>query len=430
MRPSIPSCAARSLAPASLARRRVRPEGRRRRDGERRRAGDRATAGADRPPAPAARRRRRRRPASTAPRPARPRPARAPPTTAARRRRRRTAAADDGGAAAGPFEPGAERHRRRHRRRDRDRHPRPGHRRVADPAGRASTSARTSTGSSSPTATPDALFGRNVRVVFRDDEFNPQRAVQVCREMVEQEGAFLLVGGGGADQITACAQYANEDGIPYLSAGVNETGPRRPRHLLRHVADLRRAGAADHRPAAGRRASPRSALVVADTPSFDDAYDGVQGRGRGGRPRASPYETRINKDASPAEAADRRPGAEELRRRGRHPAQLAGRVLLGLAPGGRQPELHPMWIGPGITSGLNAVTAIGCPAVGTGEFFSPVPGPRRDRRARPRLQPGLRRSSPAASRGRRHRAAAVGAEQGDRADVRGDRARSSAGPRS
>ena len=42
--------------------------------------------------------------------------------------------------------------------------------------------------------------------------------------MVEQEGAFILVGGGGADQITACARYANDNGIPYLSAGVNENG--------------------------------------------------------------------------------------------------------------------------------------------------------------------------------------------------------------
>src|SRR5207244_4277505 len=36
--------------------------------------------------------------------------------------------------------------------------------------------------------------GRSVRVVFRDDQFNPQRAVQVCREMVEQEKVFLLIG--------------------------------------------------------------------------------------------------------------------------------------------------------------------------------------------------------------------------------------------
>ena len=33
----------------------------------------------------------------------------------------------------------------------------------------------------------------------------------------------------------------------------------------------------------------------------------------------------------------------------------------------------PVWIGPGITSGLNAVAAIGCPDVATGEFFSPTP---------------------------------------------------------
>ena len=105
---------------------------------------------------------------------------------------------------------------------------------------------------------PDQLFGRNVRVVFRDDKFNPQDAVQVCREMVEDEGAFLLVGGGGADQITACAQYADENGIPYLSAGVNEEGLADLVDVLRHHAHLCGAGAAADGPAAGARASPRS----------------------------------------------------------------------------------------------------------------------------------------------------------------------------
>ena len=102
-----------------------------------------------------------------------------------------------------------------------------------------STPARTSTGSSSPRAIPKALGGRKVRVVFRDDEFNPSRAVQVCREMVEKEKAFVLVGGGGADQITACAKYANQIGVPYFSAGVNEDGLDRPLHLLRGLADVR-----------------------------------------------------------------------------------------------------------------------------------------------------------------------------------------------
>jgi len=121
---------------------------------------------------------------------------------------------------------------------------------------------------------PDKLFGRNVRVVFRDDEFNPNQAVSVCREMVEPEGAFLLVGGGGADQITACARCANDNGIPYLSAGVNETG----------LADLSTYFAAtmtysEQAPLLIARAQAlgltQVGLLVTDTPSFDDAREAI-----------------------------------------------------------------------------------------------------------------------------------------------------------
>ena len=42
------------------------------------------------------------------------------------------------------------------------------------------------------------IFGRNVEVVFRDDQFNPSRAVQVCRELVEQEKVFALFGAAGS----------------------------------------------------------------------------------------------------------------------------------------------------------------------------------------------------------------------------------------
>jgi len=73
---------------------------------------------------------------------------------------------------------------------------------------------------------PEMLFGRKVCVVFRDDRHNPNGAVPVCRELVEKEKVLLLVGAGGADQTTASARYANQVGVPYLSAGGNEEGLR------------------------------------------------------------------------------------------------------------------------------------------------------------------------------------------------------------
>jgi branched-chain amino acid transport system substrate-binding protein len=219
---------------------------------------------------------------------------------------------------------------------------------------------------------PDALFGRSVRVVFRDDQFNPQNAVRVCREMVEQEGAFLLVGGGGADQITACAQYANENGIPYLSSGVNEDGLEgldtyfatsltyaEQAPLI--IAQLQEQGFTE------------AGLVVADTPSFADAYTALTAAADEAG-LAIAYENRINKDASPAESAT---VAQELKNSGVEAViVLTSPVVyvLGLAPGAASQSYAPVWIGPGITSGLNAVTAVGCPNVSTGEFYSPVSG--------------------------------------------------------
>ena len=219
---------------------------------------------------------------------------------------------------------------------------------------------------------PDRLFGRNVRVVFRDDEFNPQRAVQVCREMVEQEGAFLLVGGGGADQVTACARYASENGIPYLSAGVNEEGLTDlatyftttltyAEQAPMIIAQLQEQGFTE------------AALVVSDTPSFNDAEAALMAAAEAGGV-ALPFTTRINKDASPAEAAT---VAQQLKDSGVGAVILLSSpvvFVLGLAPEAAKQSYTPVWIGPGITSGLNAVTAIGCPNVATGEFFSPTPG--------------------------------------------------------
>ena len=267
---------------------------------------------------------------------------------------------------------------------------------------------------------PDQLFGRKVRVVFRDDTFNPQTAVQVCREMVEEEGAFLLVGGGGADQITACAQYADENGIPYLSAGVNEDG----------LADLETYFAttltyAEQAPLLMQLLQEKGitdiGLVVADTPSFNDAHDGDQvGRRRG---RRQHRRTRRGSTRRPPS-----PSSSRWSRRSRTAAPtavvllvVAGRLHRAGQPGA-EPGLHAVWLGPGVTSGLNAVTNFGCPAVETGEFFSPTPSLDVIDQLDPDFRTAYAQFAPADATGRRHRAAAVVAEQGAGADARGDRA--------
>jgi len=219
---------------------------------------------------------------------------------------------------------------------------------------------------------PDQLFGRTVRVVFRDDKFNPNEAVRVCREMVEQEKAFLLVGGGGADQITACAKYADEAGVPYLSAGVNEAG----------LTDLSTYFATTlSYPAQAplivdlmkENEFQKIGVVTADTPSFQDAHDAfVKAAEDGGLDIV--VDTPINKTASPTEALS---VVNDLKGADVEAVFLLASptvYVTGLATGARSQGFEPTWVGPGVTSGLNAVLTFGCPAVEKGLFFSPFPG--------------------------------------------------------
>jgi ABC-type branched-subunit amino acid transport system substrate-binding protein len=207
--------------------------------------------------------------------------------------------------------------------------------------------------------------------VFRDDEFNPSRAVQVCREMVEKEKAFVLVGGGGADQITACAKYADSVGVPYFSAGVNEAGledlstyfavsltyAQQTPLLLDLVEQLK---------------AKKVGVVVTDTPSFEDAHDSFVEAAKKADLDVVVDDT-INKTASEAEALSE---IRKLKQAGAEVIYLLSSplVYLGLATSARNQSYEPTFIGPGITSGLNAVLTFGCPSVGNGEYFSPFPG--------------------------------------------------------
>jgi ABC-type branched-subunit amino acid transport system substrate-binding protein len=217
---------------------------------------------------------------------------------------------------------------------------------------------------------PDSLGGRRVRVVFRDDEFNPRRAVQVCREMVEQENAFVLVGGGGADQITACAKYASEAGVPYFSAGVNEEGLT---GLDTYYAlSLTYAQQA---PLIAQRIKDQGlekvALVVADTPSFQDGHEAFLKAAKDAKLDVV-VDDSINKTPAPAESLAE---AQKLKNSDAEAVfvLISPVAYIGLAGDAQRQDYTPMWFGPGITSGLNQVVQVGCPGTGNGEFFSPFP---------------------------------------------------------
>ena len=129
---------------------------------------------------------------------------------------------------------------------------------------------------------PDELFGRKVRVVFRDDQFNPAG---------RRPG---VPGDGRAGRRVPARRWRRrrpDHGLrpvrrrqrhPVPVGRRQRERPHRPRHVLRHDVDLRRAGADADRPDHGRRPHrdrPRRHrhTVVRRRPG------GHQGRGRRGR---------------------------------------------------------------------------------------------------------------------------------------------------
>ena len=215
------------------------------------------------------------------------------------------------------------------------------------------------------------LFGRNVEIVFRDDQFNPSRAVQVCREMVEQEKVFILMGAAGSEQITACARYANSKGVPYLSAGVNEDGLT---GLSTYFATSQTY--AQQHPAlvsyiANKLKKTKLAIVLNNTPALNETQQSITKLAQGAGLNIV-RESRIGKNASDSELLSE---ANALRTSGAEVVYLLTSPVnfVKLATKGQAQAYSPVYMGPGITNGINIVAEAGCPAIGPAKFFSPFP---------------------------------------------------------
>jgi ABC-type branched-subunit amino acid transport system substrate-binding protein len=218
------------------------------------------------------------------------------------------------------------------------------------------------------------LFGKNVRVVFEDDQFDPRTAVAKCKKMVTEDKAFLLIGGGGADQITACAQYANSVGVPYLSAGVNEEGLAGVRAYFALSESYAQQSAKLVQMAQKRLGGGKFGIAVADSGSFNDAHASIVRTAQQAGLEVV-YNKRIPKSASQNQALGI---AAEMSGSGAEIVYFLSSptTFLNVAAAAAGQGFRPQWIGPGLTSGLNTVAQIGCSAarsVDKAIFFSPFP---------------------------------------------------------
>lgn len=222
--------------------------------------------------------------------------------------------------------------------------------------------------------TPDGkVFGRTVKVFFQDDKFDPSTAVQVCKRMVEQDKVFLLVGGGGADQITACAKYAQSVGVPYLSAGVNEAGLASLRSYFALSTTYAQQSPMLTQLIQKRFPNKKVGIAAADSGSFNDAYASIKKSFQDAGFEIV-YDKRIPKSANAGDGANianamQSSGAEVV-------YFLSSPTTFLYVAAALNPAYNPQFVGPGITSGLNTVADIGCRGrrgVDKAIFLSPFP---------------------------------------------------------
>lgn len=231
----------------------------------------------------------------------------------------------------------------------------------------------------------ETVLGReSVEVIFRDDQYNPSRAQQVCNEMASK--AFLLAGGGGTDQIQRCGQRAKVSEFPYFSAGVTEAGLHpNPWYFAASMTYRQQGGLLAQyvakNPDGIERlgANAKIGTIITDTANFKDAEQGwLQGLADNGLQNTDIYR-HPKGDTSWYAAA-----AEEFAAQDINVVYILTSPVDYLQFANTAEERYgynPQYIGVGVSMGLNAVLGSGCPDastpeknIGSGIFMSPFYG--------------------------------------------------------
>lgn len=221
-----------------------------------------------------------------------------------------------------------------------------------------------------------SIEGRNVEVVFRNDNYNPSQAVAACREMVEDEKVFLLIGIAGTDQIQACARYAASAGVPYISAGVTEIGLSTLRNYFAIWMTYPQQGPllADLLVTKLGAQGEKNGMLRFNTPTFQDGHDTfVAAMEKMGA--TIDYDRAVSKTAGASEAQTI---ATELNQQGIENVHVlvSPTFFIQLAQAAVNQQYRPQWVGYGLTKGLDSVANVACRnsrSIDNARFLSPFP---------------------------------------------------------
>lgn len=238
------------------------------------------------------------------------------------------------------------------------------------------------------------VCGRKIRTDFQDDQYTPAHARQVCSSMAQRD--FMVIGGGGTDQIQACATEPtiHQKNVPYLSAGVTDNGltglsnyfavsltyKQQGTLVLKNAQNQGFATPADSNVASDNISGAKAkwAIVTANTPNFAGARQGIEAALTAAHIPYKDYQ--VDQNGNYQGAA------------GQFGQQLAlngfKTIFVDAAPGYfvfmtagfyKQPAAQADWVGPGVTYTEVTVAQYICEQSqneisGHAWFLAPAPG--------------------------------------------------------
>lgn len=219
------------------------------------------------------------------------------------------------------------------------------------------------------------INGRAVEAVYRNDDYNPSRAVAMCKELVEDEKVFLLVGVAGTDQIQACARYAYSVGVPYVSAGVTEIGVTGLSNYFAVWLSYKQQGPllADLLVDQLGARNERNAMIRYTSPLFEDAHSSFVAALRA-RGASLVYDEAISKNCNQSDIT--RVSTQIATQRLQNVYVLTSpQCFLQIANATQNQGWHPQWTGVGLSMALDTVANLGCrtDSIDNARFLSPYP---------------------------------------------------------
>jgi ABC-type branched-subunit amino acid transport system substrate-binding protein len=203
------------------------------------------------------------------------------------------------------------------------------------------------------------LGNRRIEVVYRDDHFDPATARTVCKEMVEKEKVFLLIGGAGVDQIKSCAEYAAQAGIPYFSPGVTEGPFRGLQNYFALSETYSQQNAQLAQLIRNQVKKKKIGMILTDSPLLKETEDSFKAEASKNGLTVV-YTGHLAKDAGKNQTDTQ---VSNLKSKGAEVvyALISPTVFGYLVASAKQQSFRPTFTGPGLSAGVNLVATAVCP---------------------------------------------------------------------